>query len=77
MLASHFLASLPLLILLICSLVFYGKGLVHIMTLSYALTLAVIVVGANWELMFFPLVIGTGAIAIILFIYSMSHGNWL
>ena len=77
MLLSHFLAALPLLVLLVMSLVFYGKGLVHILTLSYTITLGIIALANSWEIMFFPLITGTAIIALILFGFSMLRGNWL
>ena len=77
MLGSHFIALVPMLIMLVLSLVFYGRGLVHITTLAYALVLAFVAALNQWELLFFPLIAGTVIIAIILFTYSMVRGNWL
>lgn len=73
----HAIALIPLLVFLILSLVFWGKGLVHILTLSYALTLAFIAVRDTWELLFFPILVVTAIISIILFTISMSKGDWL
>lgn len=77
MLETHFYALLPLLILLIMSLVFYGKGFVHLLTFGYTFTLAIMAVINQWEIMFYPICIGAGIITIILFWYSMTRGNWL
>ena len=74
---THFVALLPLLILLVLSLVFYGKGLVHLLTLGYTMALALFAVTNEWEIMFFPVLCGTGIIAVILFFWSMSKGDWL
>lgn len=74
---SHLLALIPLLVLLICSLVFYGKGLIHLLTGAYSLTLGYLAIVNTWELLFFPIVVLTVIIAIILFWYSMVRGNWL
>lgn len=75
--ATHLFALIPLLVLLVLSIIFYGKGLLHITTFSYALCLTFMAIANNWEIMFFPLIIGTILITIILFIYAMANGNWL
>lgn len=75
--ATHLFALIPLLVLLILSLVFYGKGLVHILTLAYTITLALMAIINSWEIMFYPMCVFTGIIAILLFIFAMSRGNWL
>ena len=77
MVISHLLALIPLLVLLILSLVFWGKGLVHITTCSYALTLGYIAIVGGWELLFFPIIVGVVIMTIILFAIAMSKGNWL
>ena len=74
---THFVALLPLLILLVLSLVFYGKGLVHLLTLSYAMALAFFAATNEWEIMFFPMLSVTVIITVILFFWSMSKGDWL
>lgn len=74
---THFVALLPLLILLVMSLIFYGKGLVHLMMVSYALALSLFAVTNSWEIMFFPVCIGSVIIGLILFFWSMTRGNWL
>lgn len=77
MIASHLFALIPLLVLLILSLIFYGKGLVHLLSGSYGMTLGWFAVVNNWEIMFFPLIIFSVMISIILFLFSMTRGNWL
>ena len=77
MIATHLYALIPLLVLLVLSLVFYGRGLVHLMTLSYVLCLGIMAVTNSWEIIFFPILVFTGIIATILFIYSMLKGDWL
>lgn len=77
MLISHLIALIPLLVLFILSLIFYGKGLVHLITLGYALCLGFMAIVGSWEILFWPPVVGVGVIAIILFIYSMLRGDWL
>jgi len=74
---THLYALLPLLALLILSLVFYGRGLIHITTFSYCLCLAFVAITNNWELMFFPIIVGTGVITILLFVFAMTRGDWL
>lgn len=77
MLSTHFFALLPLIIMLIISLVFYGKGLVHLLTFGYCVALGWVAILNSWEVLFFPVVLLTGMITIILFIYAMVRGNWL
>jgi hypothetical protein len=74
---THLYALIPLLVLLILSLVFWGRGLVHITTLGYTLTLAFMAISNNWELMFFPILVGSGLMAILLFVIAMTKGNWI
>ena len=74
---THFFALLIMIILMIVSLVFYGKGLVHLVTLGYAVSLALIGAINGWEILFFMPVLGSGLIALILFSFSMSKGDWL
>lgn len=77
--AAHLYALIPLLVFLIISLVFYGKGLVHLMTLGYTLGLAVLAVTSEtpWEIVFFPVLAISGIIAILLFAFAMAKGDWL
>ena len=75
--AAHLFGLLPLLVLLILSLVFNKSGLVHLMTLGYTIALGWFAVVNGWEIMFFPILIITGIIAIILFITAMTRGDWL
>lgn len=75
--ATHLFALIPLLVLLILSLCFYGLGLLHIMTFSYGTALAIIGITNNWEIVFFPVVAFTCIITLILFIASMSRGKWI
>ena len=75
--ATHLYALIPLLVLLVLSLVFSKSGLVHLMTLGYSMVLGWFAVLNDWEIMFFPILIITGIIAIILFITAMVRGDWL
>ena len=75
--ATHLYAILPLLVLLVLSLVFNKSGLVHLMTIGYVMVLGWFAVINSWEIMFFPVIICTGIIAIILFIMAMVRGDWL
>lgn len=77
MLIGHFLALIPLLILLLFSMIFYGRGLIHILTLSYTVGLAYMAAGNSWEIIFLPILAITGLIAILLFSFAMSRGNWI
>ena len=74
---THFYALLIMIILMIVSLIFYGKGLVHLVTLGYAVSLALIGAINSWEILFFMPVLGSVIIALILFSFSMSKGDWL
>lgn len=74
---SHLLAMIPLLILLVLSLVFYGKALVHLMTLTYALCLAVLAVLGQWEILFWPITVGSAIISVLLLTFAWARGNWL
>ena len=74
---THFYAVLPLFILLVLSLIFYGKGLVHLLTLGYALSLGFVAITLEWEFLFFMPVAITVIISIILFIFAMVRGDWL
>ncbi|OGM08556.1 hypothetical protein A2Z67_01805 [Candidatus Woesebacteria bacterium RBG_13_36_22] len=77
MMISHLLALIPLLVFIILSLIFYGKGLVHLITLGYAITLAFIAVTYQWEILFWSPIVGAGVLSLILFTYSMVRGGWL
>lgn len=77
MILEHFLALIPLMILLVLSLVFWGKGLIHIMTIAYSAILAFIAIAGKWEMLFFPICLGCVIIGIILFIMAMTKGDWL
>lgn len=74
---THFYGLLPLIAFLVLSLVFYGKGLVHLITLGYNGALAYIAIINNWEVLFFMPIAMVMLIGIILFWYSMVRGNWL
>lgn len=74
---SHLLALLPLFVLLVLSLVFHHKGLIHIMTFAYSAVLAYMAITGGWELLFFPCIMGVAVISLILFMFSMSKGVWL
>ena len=75
--ATHLYALIPLLVLLTLSLVFSRSGLIHLMTLGYCMVLGWFAVLNEWEIFFFPIVLITGIIAIILFIIAMTKGDWL
>lgn len=75
MIDTHFFALLPLIILLVVSLVFYGKGLVHLLTFSYAMALGYFAALNQWEILFLPVVSISVIIALFLFTYSMVRGN--
>lgn len=84
MVLEHFLAVIPLLILLMCSLIWYGKGLLHLMLIAYSIVLAYIALidsanhpASDWSILFFPLCAGCLLIGLILFTYSMTKGDWL
>lgn len=74
---THFYAMIPLLLLLVVSLIFYGKGLVHLITLGYAFSLSFVAITLGWEFLFFVPIAGTVMVAIILFSFAMVQGNWL
>lgn len=75
--ATHLYGIIPLLVLLILSLVFSKSGLLHLMTLGYVMALSWFAVINQWEILFFPILIITGIIAVILFISAMVKGDWL
>jgi len=77
MLAYHLLALIPLFILFICSMKWYGRGLVHLTGFAYTSVLAFIAITQVWELLFLPLLLGTAIIQLILFVWSMMNGDWL
>ena len=77
MIATHLFALIPLLVLLILSLVFYGRGLVHILTFCYAIALAFMAITNEWEIVFFPIIVFTVIISILLFVIAMTKGDWL
>ena len=75
--ATHLFAIIPLLVLLTLSLIFNKSGLLHLMTLGYVMMLGWFAVLNQWEVLFFPVLVLTGIIAIILFIVAMVKGDWL
>lgn len=77
MVLTHFLALIPLIVLLIVSLIFYGKGLVHLLTFFYNFVLAWMAAVLQWEILFFPVCAIVAIISVILFGYSMAKGDWL
>jgi len=48
-----------------------------LVALSIAMVLGIMAVTNQWEIMFFPIIIVTAIIAVILFFHSMLEGNWL
>lgn len=78
MIGQHLLTMIPLIAFLLMSLLFYGKGLVHLLTLGYTLGLAYYaVLQGDYEIFFFPVLAIVAIIALILFGWSMSKGDWL
>lgn len=75
MVISHLLVLIPLTIFLILSLIFYGKGLVHILTFSTTMAIAYMAIVGGWELLFFPILVVTALISIILFSFAMMKGG--
>jgi len=75
--ATHLFAIIPLLVFLTLSLIFNKSGLLHLMTLGYVMVLGWFAVLNQWEVLFFPVLIITGIIAIILFTMAMVKGDWL
>lgn len=73
----HLLSLIPLLALFAMSMIWYGRGLIHITLFAYSITLAFVAISGSWELLFFPLLTGTAIIALLLFVYAMTKGNWL
>lgn len=73
---THFQALIPLLVLLILSLIFIKCGILHLMLIAYAMILGFIAILGTWELLFFPIVLGSGIIGIFLFISAMVRGEW-
>lgn len=74
---EHFLALIPLMILLIVSIIWYGKGLLHLITLAYAIILGIIAINGSYGALFFPICAGSAIIALILFFIAMTRGDWL
>lgn len=77
MVETHLYALMPLIVFLILSLVFWGKGLVHLLTFGYIIALALVAVTLQWEVLFFPILTISGIMVIILFIMAMTKGDWL
>lgn len=77
MILEHFLALVPLMALLVFSIIWWGKGLVHLITIAYSAILAFIAIQGQWEMLFFPICLGSCVIGLILFIISMGKGDWL
>lgn len=75
--STHLYALLPLMIFLVLSMIWYGRGLLHLLTGSYAVILAFIAITQGWEMLFFPVCLISVIIAIILFVISMSKGDWI
>ena len=75
--ATHLYALIPLLVLLALSFFFSRSGLLHLMTLGYVMVLSWFAVINEWEVLFFPMLLLTGIIAILLFITAIVKGDWL
>ena len=75
--AVHLYALIPLLVMLVLSMIWYGRGLLHLMGLAYVMALAWMALINGWEIMFFPILIFSGIIEIILFIFAITKGDWL
>lgn len=74
---THFFALIPMIIFLVISLVYYGKGLIHLTTLGYTFGVAYVAILNNWELLFFIPIVGIGIISLLLFCFAMTKGGWL
>jgi len=77
MLDTHLFAMIPLLVILTLSMVFYGRGLIHLMGLAYSITLAFMAISNTWEVIFFPIIALMVIIELILFLWAMSKGDWI
>ena len=77
MITSHFYALIPLIIFLIISMIWYGRGLLHVLLFSYNATLAWFAIVNTWEIIFFPVCLAVAVISVLLFIFSMLKGDWL
>lgn len=77
MIDTHLFALIPLLFLLVISMIWYGRGLLHVMGFAYVLALGYMIAGQGWEMVFLPMCIGSGVIFIILFAVAMAKGDWL
>ena len=66
-----------MIVLLIISMIWWKRGLLHILTLGYAIALGYMAAANGWDLVFIPVIVITGIISIILFIYAMTKGDWL
>jgi len=73
----HLFAIIPLLVLLVCSMIWYGRALLHITGAGYCAVLGYVAIEGGWEFMFFPLLAGTSIIFILLTVYALIKGDWL
>ncbi len=77
MIDTHLFALIPLLVMLIMSMVWFGRGLLHLMGLAYVIALAFMAILNSWEIVFFPILIFAGIIELLLFCFAMVKGDWL
>lgn len=77
MILEHFLAMIPLMALMVFSIIWWGKGIIHLMTIGYSVILAIIAISGEWEMLFFPICLGSCIIGLILFSIAMGKGDWL
>lgn len=74
---THLLALLPLFFFFTLAMVFWKTGLLHLITVGYAMTLSFFAVYNQWEMMFIPILLGVFIVSITLFIISTTRGNLL
>lgn len=73
----HFLALLPMFIMLVLTLIFRRSGIIHLITLAYATVLGFTAILGSWEALLFAPIVGTILISLMLFIIAMTKGEWL
>lgn len=76
MTTSHLIALIPLGFFFLVSLLWYSKGIIHLITLAYVVILAFFAITRGWEALFWPILVGVGAISMMLFVASINKGEW-
>lgn len=74
---EHLFSLIPLMVLLIASIVFHGKMIVHLMLIAYCLILGYLSITGGWEALFWPFIVGGIATGILLMWHSATKGSWL